>query len=143
MKRVILFIQACLLGIVFTACRLTVEYPLLHETSQISGITIVSVGFDNEGKFSQSEICTVSDIDEFILRFRDVTCYSLFGDPTGLAPDEEDATVIKIAYDNGEYELINYYGESWFTHERGFQYYKGYYSFDKDQFAELIQTYID
>ena len=70
-------------------------------------------------------ISTVQDHSAFLSDFRDVKCNTFFGDPRGVY---EGDIVVKITYDNGEYELIRSLG-------------RGFYSFDQEQFNDLIEKY--
>ena len=48
----------------------------------------------------------------------------------------------KRTRENYEYELINFNGQSEYTHERGFSYYAGFNQFDMEQFKSLIKKYL-
>lgn len=117
------------------------DYRFLHSMEEIDAIEIVKIDIDNStGIIEQISICSIEDIDTFMDDFSRVTCYWHYSDPT--APGD-DARVIKIGYNNGEYELIAADGQSQYTNDRLFQYYTGYRYFDEEQFDELISKYVE
>ena len=69
-------------------------------------------------------------------------CYKYFGDPIGIDEYDEGSDILKIEYENGDYELINYNGQSEYTQERGLKIYMGYNVFEIDQFKGLIEKYL-
>ena len=75
--------------------------------------------------------------------FKDVNCYTYFGDPTGVVVEGEEDTVIKVSYQNGEYELINWRGQAEDTLEKDFSFYAGFSVFDEEQFEDLLMKYIN
>lgn len=66
--------------------------------------------------------------------------YTWFGDPIPATSEGVEDTVIKIVYENGEYELINWKGQSRYLAERGLKYYAGYRVFEEQQFETLIKN---
>ena len=113
----------------------------MESTETISEISIVHLSFDENSKLIENELSVIDDRQEFINSFRKIDCYVFFGDPLGVTPTGVEAKVIKIAYESGEYELINWQGQAKYTAERGFQYYAGYSVFDQEQFEHLINDY--
>ena len=117
--------------LVFFVCALSAcvkgSYEFLNDESEISTIEIVRLcEYDRENNcFKEQLISTVQDHSAFLSDFRDVKCNTFFGDPRGVY---EGDIVVKITYDNGEYELIRSLG-------------RGFYSFDQEQFNDLIEKY--
>lgn len=142
-KRKVLIVVSLvvLLTIVFVGCRHRETYSLLHGEEEIESISIVNVILNDDGEVTQKELCSVADINGFMKKFREVDCYIYFGDPTGVSEEGVSADVIKIVYENGEYELINWNGQAECTDEKGFQYYCGFSVFDENEFKALILEY--
>ena len=67
-----------------------------------------------------------------------IDCYYHYTDPTGI---NENTTVIKVLYNSGEYELIDFGGQSTYTNENQYKHYAGYRYFDEEQFKNLITKY--
>jgi hypothetical protein len=140
-KVAFVLILMLILAVVFAGCSYRDAYKLLHDVDQISSVEIVTVFFDDEGIANQQVKVRISDVEAFIKDFRSVTCYCHFGGPTGVEKSLSGNDVIKITYQNGEYELIDWKGQSEYTQERGFYYYAGFNVFDEEQFEELIEKY--
>lgn len=140
MKKSILCVCIVLLMLLTVGCEKRAYYRFLYNMEEINTIEIVKMDIDVlNGKFEQIPVCTIEDKAAFIDDFLQVDCFSLYNDPT--APGD-DAIVIKIIYNSGEYELIAASGQSQYTKERQFQYYKGHRYFDKREFENLISKYV-
>lgn len=142
MKKCLMILFVVIMCIHFGSCRHEETYRFLNSTDEISKISLVAISFDENEKVIQTEIQKISDTVAFLDDFRDVNCYTYYGDPTGVTEEGVEDTVIKISYANDEYELINWMGQAVYTQERGFIYYAGYSVFDKDQFNALISDYL-
>ena len=138
-KTVVILILIMTLGL--SGCHVREEYKLLHSADEISAVEIVTVLFDEEGIADLQVKACISDVKVFMKDFRSVPCYVYFGDPIGLKKNPSGIDVIRITYQNGDYELIDYNGQSEYTQERGFDYYAGFNGFDEEQFEELIEKY--
>ena len=130
-----------MLALILTGCRVREKYKLLHQEDEVSSVEIVTVLFDEEGIADLQVKACISDVKVFMKDFRSVPCYVYFGDPIGLKKNPSGIDVIRITYQNGDYELIDYNGQSEYTQERGFDYYAGFNVFDEEQFEELIEKY--
>ena len=72
-------------------------------------IEIVKVSRDEStGEIEQTTISTIDDIEVFLKDFSQVNCYLIYTDPKGI---DDSALVIKIVYQDGEYELIDVRGQ--------------------------------
>lgn len=138
MKKV--FLGIFVLLFLLSSCRVQTEYDFLLPNDEIVEISVVTLHHE-DGEVIETEVKKVEDTAAFLEEFKKIGCYVYFGDPTGVTPDETDGTVIKILYQNGEYELINYCGQARYLEERGLVYYAGYYAFDREAFEALIKTY--
>ena len=137
MKKGLLFILIVSVLLMFSGC-LRKEYRFLQDTVNISSIQIVEIGkMDIGDEAEQKTICVIEDIKAFLKDFLGVDCLQRFSDPTCIA---DNATVIKIIYIDGEYELINHHGQSEFRDGYFYQY-AGHYTFDEEQFDSLIIKY--
>lgn len=144
MKKTIAILIAALLVMCLASCRVRREkYKLLNTEDSICDVSIVTVSFSEEDDIIQTEIKQINDINGFMDDFEEVPCYIYFGDPTGVTEWGKEADVIKIAYDNGEYELINHNGQARYTLENGFSFYAGFSVFDKSSFNALIEKCCD
>ena len=130
-----------LLLVMLTACRRSQTYPLLAPQEEIVGISLVAVSFDQRGAVVETELCPIDDVTAFMADFRALDCFTWYGDPLGVTEEGQTATVIKILYEGGAYELIGWAGQSRYHLESGFNYYAGYYVFDEAPFTSLIRAY--
>ena len=142
MKKIFTLLFSAVIIISLTSCRHPKTYQLLESTETISEISIVHLSFDENSKLIENELSVIDDRQEFINSFRKIDCYVFFGDPLGVTPTGVEAKVIKIAYESGEYELINWQGQAKYTADGGFRYYAGYSVFGQEQFERLINHYI-
>ena len=120
-------------------CSIKAAYKFLQSPTEISVIEIVKVSRDEStGEIEQTTISTIDDIEVFLKDFSQVNCYLIYTDPKGI---DDSALVIKIVYQDGEYELIDVRGQTQYTDESGFRNYTGYRSFDDIEFKNLISKY--
>ena len=125
---------------------LKLEYHFLQSSTEIEAIEIVRLGKSKNDlgliPKEQTVIGKVDNISEFLKEFEQLDCYLNINQPTKV---EEDSIAVKISYSGGEggnYELINAHGQSisYYTCEN---YNNGLRYFDEEQFANLIEKYID
>lgn len=139
-KRIITLI--ILLSVVLTSCRHQTTYAFLNSVDDVSSISIVSLSFDQDGKMIENEINKIQNVTAFLNDFQSIGCYEYYGDPIGATPEGIEDDVIKILYKNGEYELVNWNGQSKYTNEKKFVYYSGFKVFDEKQFESLLDKYM-
>ena len=142
MKRILVFLIIIIVLISTDSCHVKEKYRLLHQEDEITCVSIVTLTLDEVGNHIYEEKIKIDDIDTFISDFRKVECYKYFGDPIGIDKYDEGSDILKIEYENGDYELINYNGQSEYTQERGFEMYAGFNVFEIDQFKGLIEKYL-
>lgn len=137
MKKLFLKVFVLLSTCICVACVHNVEYTYMNDESTIDSIQIVDlVDFKEENyEFVQEEICEIENIDEFIEEFSEIDCHVHYGDPVQL---EAGVIVVKVVYENGDYELID--ATAQLKRRQGVNHY-GYRSFDREQFAELLKSY--
>ena len=138
MKKLCFIIPIILVTVLITGCSNQKEYELLNDASLISEIQIVWVGERSEDEYvpSQTVLSVVEDTDAFIRELLSIDVKPLYP-PDSVASNEK---AIKIIYNNGEYELIHYAGQS--KYQDGFyDHYSGCDSFNKNQFNALIEKY--
>ena len=135
---IFIVIIACLLS---TSCRHKETYAFLNSTDEIVGISVVKISFSDKGEVIQTSVREIKDTKAFLDDLRAVDCYTYYSDPLGISPEGTEDTVVKIVYENDEYELINWLGQAEYTCEYGFRYYAGYSVFDEMQFEALIEKY--
>lgn len=122
------------------SCRHKNTYDFVNPTDDIVAVAIVDLSFDPDDFLVETEVKQVDDIGGFLKAFCALDCYTWFGDPIPVTQEGVKDTVIKITYANGEYELINWNGQSEYRIERGLNYYAGYRVFDEQQFEALIKN---
>ena len=145
MKKIILGIFV-LMVVFFTlsACSGKKAYEFINEESEISTIEIVKLcEYDKEaGEFREEIISTIEDHSTFLLDFKKIDCYNHWSDPTGV---EENDVVIKITYENDEYELIHHSGQGKYRHFEDnpsfLQVFAGRRYLDEQKFNDLIDKY--
>ena len=147
MKRCTVAILLLLIGISLTACSVETNYNFMNPTDEISAISIVEVTYDDNNDRVQTEISEIHDISGFLCEFNGITCTTAII-PMEPVPIEENGvavTVIKFSYNNGEYELVNWKGQSKYrltnVYNPGMHFYSGYYKFDQNDFEALIAKY--
>lgn len=124
MKKIVIFVSLIMvLNLFFCSCTHQPSYDFLNSSNTITSVSIVKVTFDNNGEIVQTELKIIDNIDNFLEDFCQIDCRTYFGDPIGVTEEGVEDYVIKIAYDNDEYELINYKGQSNYTSQKGFCYY--------------------
>ncbi len=122
----------------------TTQYEFLYSERAITSVTIVKLGLDENNEIIQTELCEIEDIDGFLVKFKDVRCYNP-------APPHTDAheiyqyseVVFKIVFKSGEYELISYMGQSQFNPETGLTFRDNMKVFEKTEFENLRNYYLD
>lgn len=141
MKKMQIMWVSIVLTFSMTACNVKSTYNFLHSAEQITSVYIVDVQFDKEGNVQYTKHTTINNVDDFLDDFEEVSCRQYFGDPIGLSETSKVMDVIKVVYENNDYELIAWNGQAEYTQERGFRNYVGYRVFDKIQFMTLIMEY--
>ena len=120
---------------------LKTEYNFLDRESKISSIQIVKVGkyeFSWRIPEEQTVICEIDDVSGFLQKLKSVECFLNKGTPTKVDSYEK---VIKITYEGGHYELIDWDGQTKSYYD---EYpYDGFRYFDEQQFESLINEYVN
>ena len=144
MKNRLLILLAVFLTTSLAGCRIRVPetYQLLHPENEIAHVYIVNAYIDDANELVQTERCEINDIVGFLNDFRKVPCYVYFGDPVGPIRSGEATDIIKIVYENGDYELIDYNGQAEYTQTRGYDHYTGFSIFDKEKCYSLVSDYL-
>ncbi len=123
-------------------CRMKSNYNYMHSKSDISKISIVIIGFDDDSCLQVNEVIAVVDNREaFLIDFEKIPCYVWLSDPIGISLEQEGTMVLKFDYSNGDYEFITYKGMAEYSVEKGIRNYTGYRIFDEDSFEKLLITY--
>ena len=140
MRKICICILAICTLLLTCGCGCTEAFKYLHSADSIQKIEIVELTQKTENGFEQKKMCIIDNVDAFIDDFETVDCYRHFMDPLGV--DEGDIA-IKLIYNNGDYELVTNDGKAIFYADSGiFRYYKGYQTFDDEQFQALLDKYI-
>ena len=121
--RIVLSVMAFItLLLCLVSCGNKSTYKFMYSDDEISTISLVNVSVGD--KVEQKKLTDINNIHGFLKDFRNVSCYTWWGDPIGLT---EDCCVIRIDYQNGDYELIYWNGKAEYQQDRGFRNYRGYY----------------
>lgn len=136
----ILFFLLC--TIMLSSCRHPEKYPFMKPIEEISSIYIVFISFNENGAVVETELASIEDAKTFVDDFQKVDCFTWFGDPLPVTEEGVESPAIKIVYQDGVYELINWCGQSVFLHDKGLQYYVGYSVFDEKQFTDLLNKHL-
>ena len=117
------------------------DFEFLADNSEIELIEIVKIGKLDENAPTHEflVINEIQDAEQFLKDFSDVECYNRFTDPSGPL---EGYIGIKITYNNGDYEVICASGQSEYI-DGMYSSHEGWHSFEKTQFDELINKYIN
>ena len=143
MKKALVIIMILILVFSLSACGKG-SYVFLNDESEISTIEIVRLcEYDQENNcFKEQLISTVEHHSAFLSDFKKIDCKVIWSEPTGVY---EGDVGVKITYQNGEYEFINYYGQGKYRHLKNnlsmFDADAGFRFFDEDQFNDLIEKY--
>lgn len=139
MKKLISYSFIILLLIAsLNGCEVKTKYKFIHDVSYISSIEIVKVSEETSQEvIEQTTISVVNDIESFIDDFMQINCYSIYSDPSGI---ENNTVVIKIIYNNDDYELIGVEGQAKYISGK-YKNYVGYQYFDENQYETLILKY--
>lgn len=119
----ITFIFTMIIILILSGCRHEEEYNFLNSENDVVSISIVAIFFTDEGEVIQTERVSIEDKEDFMDAFQNLTCYTYYGDPVGICDIGTEANVIKILYENEEYELINWCGQSKYSIENGLRFY--------------------
>ncbi len=150
MKKIISIIVciSTIFCLLFTSCRKE-TYRFLNDESEISCIEIISLKYSSWGSWDSNEskeeilICKINDVSNFLDDFSKINVDSCYP-----PPDRYDEicrqTVIKITYNNGEYELIFPAGKERCEYKDGdlTKNFSGILTLDNAQFADLVTKYV-
>ncbi len=124
---------------IFSSCERT-EYPFKQSEENIVKVEVILMG-ELQDLYTEHEVTVINevslkDISEFIDDFRKIDCKRAFGDPAELTPGDKG---FKVIYENGDYQIITRSAQGRHQNDKYFN--NGYYSFNEEQFNELIENY--
>lgn len=139
MKRTILFLLSIFVStVIMVSCSFSHNYTYLHSEEMIVGIELVQFEIDNSDYTTFPSQKNIEDVDGFLSDFNRLDFYKSSLGPVGIV---ENSLVIKIVYENGDFELVHYNGQAKYTCELGSSNYCGRGTFEKEQFNALIEKY--
>lgn len=139
MKRTILFLLSIFVStVIMVSCSFSHNYTYLHSEEMIVGIELVQFEIDNSDYTTFPSQKNIEDVDGFLSDFNRLDFYKSSLGPVGIV---ENSLVIKIVYENGDFELVHYNGQAKYTYELGSSNYCGRGTFEKEQFNALIEKY--
>ncbi len=133
-------LSALLFLMLFVGCKQ--EYPFIQDKSEISLIEIVSLKyvFVESGDPEEIIICEVENISDFLNDFSRIDFDYRY--PPTFTNYVNTPTVVKITYENGEYEWICPSGKGTYRHSNESLVFHGTAVLNDDQFAYLITKYV-
>lgn len=129
--------------LLLTSCTGKTEYKLIYSEVNIVSIELGYVeDLNSDDEITQKFIVlrTLKN-DEFTLllnQLKDLECFMYYTDPGTL---NNGSMSIKIAYSNGDFEIIGANGQA--IYKDGYYDTCGYYYFDDVTFQELIDSWIN
>lgn len=141
MKKFIFLLCALLVLVCsFTSCTRNVEYRFMQDATQICAIEIVQTGISDKktGVLPFETICAIEEVESFLEEFKNLECRAPFRGPTS-APDE--TKMFRFIYQDGGYELVHYGGQSYYYGNGEYWLWQGKFSFDRQEFRDLIKKY--
>lgn len=141
MKKNIVLFSICICLLFLISCSPSKSYVFLNQLDEVSEITIVKLTFEDK-KMIQTTLQKIEDEALFLEELKKIRCYTRIGDPTGATEEGVDNVVFRISYLNGEYELIDWAGQSIYTLKNGFRFYSGFSGFDKEEFESLMTKHM-
>ena len=123
---------------ILSSCEKT-EYPFNQSEENIVKVEVILMG-ELQGLYTEHEVTVIKEVSlkdsKFIDDFRKIDCKRAFGDPAELTPGDKG---FKVIYKNGDYQIITQSTQG--RHRSGKYFNTGYYSFDEEQFNDLIEKY--
>lgn len=110
------------------------DYKFIQPRENIVKIEFITIG-NNREQIVFNKIPS-DDINTFIQDLKNVECHKIHTDPASLFIN---TLAFKITYKNDEYEIISDYGLGYY--QNGWLNNSGSYSFDREQFNQLIKKY--
>lgn len=136
--RFVLFSLLALLICIFSGCGLSGDQEYTCDVDNVVSVQIVHLdGFvKEEYRDEYTILCEIEDIPAFVEQLESVEHSVNWGDPRPLGTD---CIVIRIEYQNGDYDLLHEDAQSF--HRSG-QNNSGFFFFDDNQFQNLISEYL-
>ncbi len=117
MKRYIPIVLILIFTFSLCSCSKSIDYIFIEAEDQISSVSIINAELDSAGAIKEQPIKSITDssaVAAFINDLKDLKCIGI-GEgetPSGLLENDAKATVIKLEYQNGDIEYINYFGQA-------------------------------
>ncbi|MBR2615634.1 MAG: hypothetical protein IKC69_03035 [Clostridia bacterium] len=130
------------LHITLTSCVVKEANTFRDKLDEIESISIVELGEYREERFAFSEklLAEIPDPEEFKEKLADLDYKQIHGDPMGLKTGD---VVIKIVYDNGDFDLIDRAAQLKYRAGRKKFVNYGYTAFEKEGFKALMGQYLE
>jgi len=129
---IILCIIISIIGIFFFKKR--EEYVFLHDINEIQSVEIVSKNDWNNVR----TLKTLREKEDFLRDFLNMRCYEAKGKPVHV---RANTPIIKILYNNGEYELIDYHSNIIYAYGAYNEPSRERRCFNKNEFEKLVEKY--
>ena len=136
--RLLLCVFCVLLMFLCCSCGLFGDQRYICDADEVFSVQIVSLDkyVVGEYRFEYTVLSEISDYAAFVDQINDLKHSVNWGEPSQLY---EGYTVIRIDYQNGDYDLL-YPNAQWF-HRSGINQ-DGYFFFDRPQFDALVSEYL-
>ena len=139
MKKLVSFSLVLFVLLNFVSCRVKTNYDFMHSKDSVVSVEIVLITINEVDGLQQKVQTIVEEPELFLNEFSQVKCYVWFSDPIGV---KNNVLAVKIIYDNGDYELIQWNGQAKYERERGLRNYTGFRVFDENEFNALLDNFL-
>ncbi len=142
MKLKLINLTIIILIILFASACVKKEFEFTQAIKNVEKIEVILIGMPviAENRHEQTILyeLTKSEFASAIEAILDLDSDRLYTSPATLFPDMK---AFKITYKNGDYEIINNFAQGSLIN--GIYKAEGYYTFDIDEFNELIDKYLN
>lgn len=136
-KRLCVYVLCVVILLSLCSCGFIPQMQYHCEIENVESIQIVRLGdyVQAEYRFDYTVLSSIDDCSTFVNKLNSVKCSENWGSPL-LMP--ENGVVIRIAYQNGDYDLLH--PDAQHFYKNGVSNY-GYFFFNTEQFNALIAEY--
>ena len=140
MKKIATLFIAVLCLTLLIGCSRPAPYEMLHNSSEIEAIQIVTkVSYNiQQNQWDYEEVCTVEDVQAFAEELLAIDTHRILNDPPQMS---ETTYVARITYTNGDCELISNRNQRLLYSDGASR--ERNYSFDSDSFDALLLKYME
>lgn len=137
-KKILHLVLGIILAFLLCSCGFFGDQEYVCEIENVKSAQIIRLDTYVEGeyRYDYTVLCQIDDTSEFVEKLNNLPHSVNWGEPSDL---EVGYIVIRIDYQNGDYDLIHPSAQ-WLDRSDGSHY--GYFFFEKDEYEELISNYL-